>query len=593
MTSMDRVRQKTLIVFAIAVVVLIISTGCASAQDVPSHTQVSPGPSSGFDFPTQLTFFASLATYSNGIIANVTQGNFSNAATLLASYNSTIDSLNAAATNAQEGTVMAALKASRDDFSTFISSARRYSDLYVNETSLSPADARSNASVANALEMNALNGTLKGLQSTIQGRNADIYGVAVNSGLDLSKYGNATALFNTYATQVDSRFANVTAKVYQTPTLTLTANKNNATYGDVIMLVGGLQANQTAITNSSIDIHVDNTTVATVSTNATGSYKYQLVIRTIAPGRHVAFSKYTPANVPYNPAQSPKLNFSVAKSSATNTLTSISGSIGLVGNLQAQGRLMSPKGPVPNATVALFVGGTDVAQTQTDQNGTYAFSVPTTGYYLPALLSGTTAYTVFDPSGQPLDRAMSAAVHIPADFTGVYGIIVAVVLVVLLGIFLYIRGFGRRAPSAIPPEAVAKPAGGPPIKRREIRAVPPPPAPPPAAKPVIDWNAARDQARDAFRQGDDELATTTLFDAAVASLSATAHVRLATHMTHSEKSWAIQAALPDVKAPMRELTTAYELVNYGGRSLTQAQRDAARNAFDSLRGHVKSTEKRP
>ncbi|MEI7827829.1 MAG: hypothetical protein WCI87_08575, partial [Euryarchaeota archaeon] len=117
---MFRFRQQTLIVCAVAIVMLIITTGCASAQDVPSHTQVSPGPSSGFDFPTQLTFFASLATNANGIIANVTQGNFSNAATLLASYNSTIDSLNAAATNAQEGTVMAALKASRDDFSTFI-----------------------------------------------------------------------------------------------------------------------------------------------------------------------------------------------------------------------------------------------------------------------------------------------------------------------------------------------------------------------------------------------------------------------------------------------------------------------------------------
>jgi hypothetical protein len=84
-----------------------------------------------------------------------------------------------------------------------------------------------------------------------------------------------------------------------------------------------------------------------------------------------------------------------------------------------------------------------------------------------------------------------------------------------------------------------------------------------------------------------------LFEAAVASLSAAAHVRLAAHMTHSEKSWAIQAALPDASAALRELTTAYELVNYGGRSLTQAQRDAALNAFDSLRRHVKGAEERP
>jgi hypothetical protein len=244
--------------------------------------------------------------------------------------------------------------------------------------------------------------------------------------------------------------------------------------------------------------------------------------------------------------------------------------------------------------VALVLGGTDIAQTQTDQNGTYAFSIPATGYYLPAVLNGTTAYTVFDPSGQPLDRTVSAAVHIPADLTAAYGIIAAVTLVVLLSILLYSRGFGRRAPSAIPPEAVAKPAGGLPIERREIRPVPLPSAPPAAAEraPVVDWHTVRDQAHDAFRRGDDELATATLFDAAVASLSATAHVRLAAHMTHWEKFWAIQAAVPDAREPLRQLTTAYELANYGGRTLTLAQRDAAISAFDSLRRHVNRAEER-
>ena len=121
--------------------------------------------------------------------------------------------------------------------------------------------------------------------------------------------------------------------------------------------------------------------------------------------------------------------------------------------------------------------------------------------------------------------------------------------------------------------------------------MPPSPAPAAKAEPVIDWNAARDQARDAFAKEDDELATITLFDAVVASLSATANVSIAAQMTHSEKSWALQAALPDASAPLRELTMAYEFVNYGGRSLTQAQRDAALSAFESLRHHVK--EERP
>ena len=109
----------------------------------------------------------------------------------------------------------------------------------------------------------------------------------------------------------------------------------------------------------------------------------------------------------------------------------------------------------------------------------------------------------------------------------------------------------------------------------------------------MDWYAARDQASKAFRRGDDELATGTLLNGALASLSATAGVRLAVHMTHWEKFWAIEAALPDVSAPLRELTAAYEFANYGGRSFTQAQRDAALSAYDSLHRHTKDQEGRP
>src|SRR5665811_821190 len=97
------------------------------------------------------------------------------------------------------------------------------------------------------------------------------------------------------------------------------------------------------------------------------------------------------------------------------------------------------------------------------------------------------------------------------------------------------------------------------------------------------WAALREQARGAFTRGDDELATSTLFDTAVASLSAVVHVTLPAHMTYSEKSWALQSALPGARGALRELTAAYELVHYGGRSLTQPQRDAALSAFDALR----------
>ncbi len=462
--------KKSLIVCITLVVVLLVPNTVA-AHDVPSHTEVSPTPSGTFDFPAQLTFFASLASSSNGIIANVTQGNFTNASALLSAYNRTIDDLNAAANNPQQDKTIDAMTASRDDFALFIRNAQRYNDLYVNETILLFTAPRSNESIANALEMKALNGTLNGLVSTIKGRNADIYGIAVDNGLNLSQYGNRTALFNAYTTQVDSRLSNVTASVFQTPTLTLTGNKNSVVYGDSLVLAGSLQSNQTGVTNSSVEIHVDNTTVATVPTNATGAYSYKYIIDTTAPGKHVVFAKYVPGDVPYNEAQSPTLNFSVAKAPVTNTLSTLSSSVALGSNLQAQGRLTTPNGPVPNATVTLVVGDANVAKTQTDQNGTYLFSVPATGYYLSSLLNGTTVSTVFEPNGQPLDQAVSAAVHIPADLTALYGIIALITRCPHSASSCIVADSVRRAPTADPPQAETKPEGKPPAEAREVRPV--------------------------------------------------------------------------------------------------------------------------
>lgn len=579
--------QKSLIA-CIALVMMLLIPNTASALDLPWHTPVSVAPSNTFDFPAQLTSFASLASASNGIIANVTQGNFTNATALLSTYNRTIDDLNAAANNPQQNATIAAITASRDDYTSLIRNAQRYNDLYANESVLIFTDPLSNGSIANALEMKALSSTLGGLVSTINGRNADIYGIAVNNGLNLSLYGNRTALYKAYTTQVDSRLSNVTASVFQTPTLTFYGTKGSVVYGDSFVLAGTLQSNLT-VKNSSVEIHVDNTTVATAPTNATGSYTYKYTINTTAPGKHVVFAKYVPGDVPYNEAQSQTLGFSVAKAPVTNTLSMLSSSVALGSTLTAQGQLTTPNGPVSNATVTLVAGDTDVAKTQTDQNGTYLFSVPATGYYLSSLLNGTTVSTVFKPSGQPLDQAVSAAVHIPADLTALYGIVALIVIVVLLALFLFSRGYFSRAPSPTlpsptPPET--KPEGKPPAEAREVRPVSTVPPATTERAPLLDWNALREQARGAFTRGDDELATSTLFDTAVASLSAAAHVTLPAHMTYSEKSWALQSALPEARGALRDLTAAYELVHYSGRSLTQPQRDAALSAFDALRSHV-------
>ena len=63
----------------LSAVVLLLTAGCASAQSFPSHTERNPSQSGGFDFPTRLPLFASPAADATGIIANVTNGNFSSA----------------------------------------------------------------------------------------------------------------------------------------------------------------------------------------------------------------------------------------------------------------------------------------------------------------------------------------------------------------------------------------------------------------------------------------------------------------------------------------------------------------------------------
>lgn len=92
---------------------MLITTGFASAQDLPAHTQVSPAPSEGFDFPAQLPLFGQLAQYSNGIIANLTQANFTAASASLTQYNNTIDTLKATVDNSGQNKVIAAMIASR------------------------------------------------------------------------------------------------------------------------------------------------------------------------------------------------------------------------------------------------------------------------------------------------------------------------------------------------------------------------------------------------------------------------------------------------------------------------------------------------
>ena len=131
----------------------------------------------------------------------------------------------------------------------------------------------------------------------------------------------------------------------------------------------------------------------------------------------------------------------------------------------------------------------------------------------------------------------------PADLTGLFSIIAGLLLAALLIVFLYRGGYLRRAPVA--KEEVAAPVLPPARGARPIVVPVPVAHVVEAPQRVSDWDKVLGEAREAFARADDENATKALFEAAVTSLAVVAHVRIAAHMTHWEKSWAVAAAFRD------------------------------------------------
>ena len=98
------------------------------------------------------------------------------------------------------------------------------------------------------------------------------------------------------------------------------------------------------------------------------------------------------------------------------------------------------------------------------------------------------------------------------------------------------------------------------------------------------------QARDFFEQGNDRQAVNALYNAALTALATTHEVKIAPSATHWEKYYAVQAAVPDVQAPLRTLTVVYERANYAGKALTDEQRNAALEAFRAIKAHVEGVK---
>ena len=325
-----------------------------------------------------------------------------------------------------------------------------------------------------------------------------------------------------------------------------------------------------------------------------------------------------------------------SNTTVSNNVRVLSDSVSLGSRLYVAGVVSTPKGPLASVPVALHMGGITVARTQTNESGAYVFSLPVGVNCVPAVLSGSVnVYTVAEPGDPAFPAATSAVASLPVSQAPAYFIIAVVTGAVVLGIYLYFwprssrRVKGRpaatrkrfpsltRAASRRQEGAEAPPQPAPPTKppraaelteeaferwtrRHALRqnerieaatqpALEPEPAPELPLKPTGDAAAVK-EAFDLFERGDDRQAIGVLYDAAFASLATRATVTLPPHMTHWERYGALEAAVPEVREPLRTLTVAFERTHYGRKSLTEEQQNAAIAAFQSISALAKPVE---
>jgi hypothetical protein len=319
----------------------------------------------------------------------------------------------------------------------------------------------------------------------------------------------------------------------------------------------------------------------------------------------------------------------------TNNVTVGSNGISLGSVLEANGQVSANGKPLPNASVVLHMGNVKIASVQTDQNGRYAFSVPVGAYYFPAaLLNGATVYTVVEPHDSSFVDTPSAATSVPVNLAPLYAIIALITAAVVIVCYLFVRRFRGKGSPAAAIVYPLDPAGALRVIKQKQTVTPSTQAHTPSTQaqtPVMASETKAEeapqevrgsapqiegvhpiageateeqapavsesepavledagdvtplkQARELLEQGNDRQAIAALYDAALALLASRAGVTLAPHMTHWEHYAVIEAAIPEVREPLRTLTIAFERTHYGGKSLTDEQRATAVAAFESI-----------
>jgi ABC-2 type transport system permease protein len=124
----------------------------------------------------------------------------------------------------------------------------------------------------------------------------------------------------------------------------------------------------------------------------------------------------------------------------TNNVTVTPATISLGSAVQATGEVTAGGRPVANASVKLHMGDVIFADTKTNAKGEYSFAAPVGVYYfVAALSSGASIYTVAESPDSSFINAPSAATSLAVDGLPMYLCIAVITGAILIGLYLYAR----------------------------------------------------------------------------------------------------------------------------------------------------------
>ncbi len=570
-----------------AIAVLLLQAAAVSATDTPSHVEPPSSYEKGFELPSQSDIFTSLGTTSQAIMANVTTAQWANVSASYANYGTIAQNVSAMGiTRTSETGVVSTIQSSKDDLGLFVEKARRYEELRERERILLENSSRGAESQNTAIAMRASSADIRHLSGDLNVSFGKIASFTQQNGLDASSYNKARNYATVYATKLEKDVNNVTTSVFQSTTTTLNTQPALVRYGDVLHVAGNVRANQAGVSKATVVISLENGTVLSQTiTNRSGAYEAESVAYDVTPGTHKVIARFAPGGMPFNPSSSSASTVTVVGSGASNELSVREGPLGY--NLIFKGKLVANTGsPVGNASVVPYANGNPYGgAVRTHPDGAYVFVYDQDlRQYLMSFLvpSQYQFYAVFKPSTQALNSTQSNVLDVNSGQLRPYAGFTLLGIGVLSSLaFSYQHVRQRRRVSAgktLVPE----------VPELSYTSLPPPMGRAVGARHLTGIMAI-EEIDDGIRQADElslngryPLALGAIYEATVPALSAVCRARLSHDMTAREICFRISKDLPEVRTPLRELTSLFERARYSDRPIDALHVRRARAAAVSV-----------